>query len=335
MTQTDRKDRGSRVDEFELIRRVTARLPQPGKDVLVGIGDDAAVVQTDAAKLLITTDTMVEGVHFLPSTITNHNLGYKSLAVSISDIAAMGGWPVCATISIAIPANWGADKLTAIYDGLAEASVQFECDLVGGDVVSTAGPMVLTTTVIGKAHSPILRSGAQPGDILFVSGWLGGSKAGLEVLEQASATSPIGQAVLARRHQRPEPRLAIGRIAAEYGVHALNDISDGLASELNELATASGIRCVIDADQIPILPEVKEQARARQVDPLDYALYGGEDYELVGAASRQAFANLLAASSGTRVPVTAIGRCDTGDGVVMRRGDHLEVIAAKGYNHLR
>lgn len=324
------------MDEFGLIQEFVKRLPAPHADVIIGIGDDAAAVRWGHSPLVMTTDTMVEGVHFLPSTITDYNLGYKALAVSVSDIAAMGGIPRYALVSLAISKDWGETRLRTIYDGFAEVTHRFDCHVIGGDVVATDGPLVITTTVFGEAATPIVRSGARPGDVLFVTGWLGGSSAGFEVLQGACAVSPVGQAALAARHQRPEPRVEVGLLCAEIGVHALNDISDGLASELNEVAKASQVRCVIDAAQIPVMPEVKELARARQTKPLDYALYGGEDFELVGAASNRDFARLLASSSGTRVKITKIGQCEVGDGVVMRQPDGLlEVIEAQGYNHFK
>lgn len=307
----------------------------PSADVLTGIGDDAAVVRFHGGKLLVTTDTMVEGIHFLESTITPHNLGYKALAVSISDIAAMGGSPTVATVSIAIPPKWSFDAVGLIYDGFNEIGQQYGCDVVGGDVVAIDGPLVVTTTVLGRAETPVLRSGAAPGDILFVTGSLGGSAAGLEVLLGQARATPVSQAILVNRHQRPQPRVTVGMLAANAGVSALNDISDGLASELHEVAGASSVRCVIEADLIPILPEAKEQGRAMGKSALDYALYGGEDFELVGAAPRHAFARLLASAGSTGVPITAIGRCEEGDGVVMRTAGHLEVIEPRGYNHFK
>ncbi|GEO24564.1 thiamine-monophosphate kinase [Alicyclobacillus acidoterrestris] len=324
------------MDEFGLIAALARRLPKPGADVLLGIGDDAAVVRTGGAPFVVTTDTMVEGVHFLATTLTDYNLGYKSLAVSVSDIAAMGGQPKYAVVSIAIPSGWAPERLERVYDGFREVTERFGCHVIGGDVVSTSGPLVVTTTVIGEAANPIPRSGARPGDILFVTGRLGGSSAGLQVMQEATSVSDISKACLIERHQRPEPRVAIGSLCATAGVHALNDVSDGLASELNEIATASGVRCVIDADKLPVLPEVVELARAVEREPLSYALYGGEDYELVGAASNRAFAVLLAGASALNVPVTRIGRVDEGDGVVMRRSDgQMEVLDSKGYNHFK
>ncbi|GMA63343.1 thiamine-phosphate kinase [Alicyclobacillus fastidiosus] len=324
------------MDEFGLIAALAKRLPKPGEDVLLGIGDDAAVFRTSTAPFVVTTDTMVEGVHFLPTTITDYNLGYKALAVSVSDVAAMGGRPRFAVVSLAIPAAWDKARLEQVYDGLRENTERFGCDVIGGDVVSTSGPLVITTTVIGEAENPIPRSGAKPGDILFVTGNLGGSSAGLQVMQEVTPASGIAQARLVERHQRPEPRVGIGTLCAKFGVHALNDVSDGLASELHEISAASGVRCVIEADQVPLMPEVKELARGLHRDALDYALYGGEDFELVGAASTRAFASLLATASAMQVPVTRIGRCDAGDGVVMRRPNgHLEVLEPKGYNHFK
>jgi thiamine-monophosphate kinase len=324
------------MDEFGLIKSLTERLPKSPENVLIGIGDDAAAVLPGKLPLVMTTDTMVEGVHFLSETLSDYNLGYKSLAVSVSDVAAMGGRPLYALVTLAIPSNWEADRFKRVYDGFREVTERFGCHVIGGDVVSTSGPMVVTTTVIGEVEQPVRRSGAEPGDIIFVTGRLGGSSAGLEVLRDHVIMSPAGQVALAERHQRPEPRVEFGHMCNRFGAHSLNDISDGLASELNEIAAASHVRMVVEANQIPVMPEVKELARFTQKDPLSYALYGGEDYELVGTASARVFASLLASASGLRLPLTQIGRCEAGDGVVMRQSDgRLEVVQAKGYNHLR
>lgn len=325
------------MDEFALIRKLAQHLPPVPSDVVVGIGDDAAVVKPLAESLVFSTDTMVEGVHFLSTTLTPHNLGYKSLVVSLSDIAAMGGRPLYALVSLAVGAGLAKAQLEEVYAGFREVTERFGCHVVGGDTVRTDGPTVMTTTVIGEVETPILRSGAKPGDILFVTGRLGGSSAGLEVQKHSSvAISPASAAILAQHHQRPVPRIAIGQLCVSAGVHALNDISDGLASELNELAEASHVRCIIDEEAVPVVPEVVEWAKCIARCPVEYALYGGEDYELVGAASRHGYAKLLATAGMLRVPITRIGEVTDGDGVVMRRrSGNLEVLEAKGYNHFQ
>lgn len=324
------------MDEFSLIQKLTSHLPSLPSDVVVGFGDDAAVIPPSQYPLVVSTDAMVEGVHFSRSTITFHNLGYKSLVCSLSDIAAMGGTPKYALVSLAVNDEISVTELEDVYRGLREASERFCCHVIGGDTVRTNGPVVLTTTVFGEVEKPVLRSGAQSGDILFVTGTLGGSSAGLEAQQGTSRISPSSEVALAMCHQHPEPRIGIGQLCAEVGVHALNDISDGLASELNEIAQASGVRCIVDASSLPLRPEVVEWAKSLQKNPIDYALYGGEDYELVGTAPRQTYAKLLTGASMQRIPITKIGEVTSGDGVVLRASTgQLEVLEAKGYNHFR
>lgn len=324
------------MDEFSIIRKMTSHLPSLPSDVMVGFGDDAAVVNPKHLPLVMSTDTMVEGTHFLRSTITFHNLGYKSLAVSLSDVAAMGGTPLYALVSLTVNDDVSVTELEDVYRGFSEATERFGCHVIGGDIVHTDGPTVVTTTVFGECARPILRSGAKAGDILFVTGKLGGSSAGFEAQQGMSHISPSSEVALAMCHQHPEPRIWVGQSCAEVGVHSLNDISDGLASELNEIAQASDVRCVVDESSIPVWPEVVEWAKSLQKNPIDYALYGGEDYELVGSASRQSYAKLLTSANMLRVPIATIGEVTSGDGVVLRtRNGRLEVLEAKGYNHFR
>ncbi|WP_067850567.1 thiamine-phosphate kinase [Alicyclobacillus mali (ex Roth et al. 2021)] len=320
------------MDEFALIRAFVAKLPPPGADVLVPIGDDCAVVE-GGSRLVVTTDAAVEGVHFRRDTMSPPQVGYRAMAAAVSDIAAMGGQPAWITVALAVPPSWPEDDVVAIYDGVAEAAGAFGASVVGGDVVSTQGPLWMSITAVGRVERPITRAGARPGDVLFVTGNLGGSAAGLDILLGRRAGSAISQAVLVERHRRPTPRIAFGREAARLGATALDDISDGLASELNEIAEASGVRLLFEGDRVPIQPEVTEYARAVGKDPLEYALFGGEDYELVGTAPRDVFARLLAVAAVVGTPITAIGRVEEGDGVVMRRDGKLSVVARRGYNH--
>ncbi|SIT05602.1 thiamine-phosphate kinase [Alicyclobacillus vulcanalis] len=320
------------MDEFALIRALAAKLPPPGEDVMVPIGDDCAVVE-GKGRMAITTDAVVEGVHFRRDTLSPPQIGYRAVAAAVSDIAAMGGHPAWITIALAVPGAWPLEDVVALYDGVSEAASSLGASVVGGDVVSTEGPLWMSITAVGKVDRPVTRAGARPGDVLFVTGSLGGSAAGLDILLGRRAGSPVAQAALIARHRRPTPRIAFGREAARLGATALDDISDGLASELNEIAEASGVRLIVEADRIPVQPEVTEYARALGADPLAYALYGGEDYELVGTAPRDVFARLLAVAPIVGTPVAAIGRVEEGDGVVMRRAGRLEVVARKGYNH--
>lgn len=329
-------------DEFSLIRRLTGKLPeqvQRANDVVVGIGDDTAVVKTTSEdEMLLTTDTMVEGVHFRSDTMSMADVGYKCVAASISDIAAMGGVPRHVLVSLACPKQTDAEALDALYEGIGEVCAQYGCAVVGGDMVSTTGPMVITSTVTGSLPkgSAMLRSGAKPGDLVFVTGCVGDSAAGLAVLN-GDTRLPAEEAVsVIQAHQRPRAQITVGQILRRVGASSCNDISDGLASELNEIAVASGVRLRIDAHRIPISPALRSLARDLNTDALDYAWHGGEDYQLVGTASSFAYARAIAQCEALGVRLVQIGRVEPGDGVVATLPDGtLSLVEAKGYNHFR
>lgn len=362
------------LDEFGLIQHLANGLPdavKAGADVRIGIGDDAAVLGGPPGEdWLATTDSMVESVHFTAQTMSWKDVGYKCVAASVSDIAAMGGTPRYVLMSLVLPKPSGTpsslmamssaeagragdteagrtanaeglslENLEALYDGIGECCLLYNCQVVGGNVTSTRGPVVLTSTVLGTVPSgnALLRSGAQPGDLVFVTGPVGGSGAGLRYLSapQTGLSLPADEAALLRTaHQRPTPQVTAGTILREVGASSCDDISDGLASELNEIAKASGVRLRISRERIPVAPEVRNFARIQGVDPLTYAWYGGEDYQLVGTASPFTFARALTRLQALGVPLTQIGRVEVGDGVVAEGdGKGLEVIEAKGYNH--
>ncbi|MCL6626356.1 thiamine-phosphate kinase [Alicyclobacillus shizuokensis] len=359
------------LDEFALIRTLADRLGQAAPGVVTGIGDDAAVLAgVDGDQWLVSTDTLVEGVHFLDATMRPEDVGWKALAVSISDIAAMGGRPRGAVLAVAVPkqGRWPVERLTALYDGVAAVCQTFACPLVGGDTVGTAGPLVLTSTVFGTvpAGGARLRSLAQPGDVVFVTGWVGVSAAGLEVLRRLAglerakagggmspiggtegaepAVGPVGLGGLApdeveylvRAHRRPVPQVLAGEVLRTCGSNALNDISDGLANELNEIAEASQVRLRVRADKLPLHPAAVNAARRFGVPAPDWAWYGGEDFELVGTAPPLAFARALAQLEAQGVKLTQIGRVEAGDGVIVEHPDgRLDILEPRGYNHFR
>lgn len=339
-TGGDRVD--GRVDEFAMVnrlaRRLAHRLRGGAPHVLVGIGDDAAVLAMPSpGNLLVSTDTLVEGVHFTTATMDYPALGHKAVAVSISDIAAMGGTPQSAVLAIAVPNHVSVADLEAMYDGVDAICSQFDCPLVGGNLTATAGPLVITSTVTGTvpAGQAVLRSGAQLGDVVFVTGQVGASAAGLALLQGADRLAADDALWLQASHQRPLPQVVAGQILREAGATSMNDVSDGLASELNELARASGVRLRIDAGRVPIAAAVRNYARRRGVDALQYAWYGGEDYQLVGTASGFAFARALMQCEAAGIALTRIGRVEAGDGVVADVDGRLEVLPAGGFNHFR
>lgn len=325
------------LDEFGLIERLVQRVPSTGRAVVTGVGDDAAVLAVDPGEqVLVSTDAMVDGVHFLTRTMGFVDVGYKAAASTISDIAAMGGEARHLVVALAIPEAARLVDLEALYDGIALACRDHGVSVVGGDVIRTGGPMVVTCTVIGAvpAGQAVLRSGARPGDVVFVTGWVGGSGAGLALLLDGTPVAGDVAAELVACHRRPRAQLLAGAILREAGATSLDDISDGLANELNEISRASGVRLRIQAGRVPVAPAVRDFARQRGEDPLRYAWYGGEDYQLVGTAPPFAFARALARCESSGVKLTQIGRVDAGDGVIAEYEDgRLEVVEPRGFNH--
>lgn len=310
-------------------------------DVSIGIGDDAAAVHwADEEELLLTTDTMVEGVHFLSSTMSGYDIGWKCVIASISDIAAMGGQPRHILLSLALSKDYDLLQLERIYDGIADACRVYDCSVIGGDVVGIAGPIVITSTLTGAVPrgQALRRSGAKPGDVVFVTGNVGGSAAGLAMLKQVHTArlAKDEEAELISYHQHPFAQVTAGQILRTWGASSCNDISDGLASELNEISQASGVRLRIMTSQVPLAPAVRNLARQLQQDVLEFAWYGGEDYQLVGTASPFAFARALAECESVGIQLRQIGRVEIGDGVVAVHSDgRLDLLNAQGFNHFR
>ena len=314
------------MNEFDLIRRLSARLPDPPEEVVVPIGDDCAVLRFgDGALWVAAADMLVSGRHF-KQWATPEDVGYKAVAANVSDVAAMGGVPRF------VLASGGADDAETTMrcmDGVLEACEEFGAYPLGGDTTGAAA-LILDVSILGQlAHAPVLRSGARPGDLLAVTGELGASVAGLLALESGDIADPERPAErLARKHLRPEPRLAAGRAAARLGVHAMIDLSDGLASDMRHLCERSGVGCRVDLDLLPIAGDTREYLGSSGRDPELLAATGGEDYELLVAAPQEVIEALAAESE---VPVTVIGEL-RGEGVVFLRGGE-PVQGLSGWDH--
>lgn len=328
------------VDEFALIRRLTggrtgAEGPR-GERVVVGIGDDAAVVAPTPGKhMVLTVDAMVEIVDFLPWTMDDESIGWKAMAQNVSDLAAMGAEPRYALVALAAPKSFPPERLTRLYSGLYACADAYGVAVVGGDMSTSPERVSVTITAVGEVEPgrALLRSGARPGDAVFVTGPLGLSAAGLDWLLRreppAAAWAPLVAA-----HQRPRPRPEAGRALIGLA-NALNDVSDGLASEAGEIAEASGARIVLDAAAIPVAPSLAAYAAFAGRDPLDFILSGGEDYELVGTAAPERAEELLAALRAAGAEPAIIGCVEAGEpGAALRRPDGIvEPLGKRGYNH--
>lgn len=297
----------SELGEFGLIDLLagTVNSAARGKTrLIIGIGDDAAAWQADASIQLATVDSLVQDVHFSLDTTSWKELGWKALAVNLSDIAAMGGVPHYALVSLALPGSTAVEDVVALYRGMTGLAAEFGVALVGGDTTS-APIVVLTITVLGSALSreqPVLtRSGAEPGDQIAVTGYLGAAAAGLEVLGGGVQLDIEGAAKLKRAFLHPYPRLAEGQVLVGCGVKTAIDISDGLVSDLGHICRLSGVGARLKVDRVPVEPVVKANFGNKS---LELALTGGEDYELLFTAGAPVMDRVKTALS---VPVTVIG----------------------------
>lgn len=322
-------------DEFHFIRKITPQQTKQSK-LIVGIGDDAALYRgSENVDQVVCMDTMVENVHFTRKTMKPFDIGYKVLASNISDIAAMGGRPLFYLVSIAISKSWNEKELLEIYEGMKTIATQFEIDLIGGDTVSISENLVITVTIIGEVPKgkKLLRSNARAGDIVFVTGTIGDSGAGLEILLQNKMISN-DEEYLISRHQRPSPRIDMASIFIEHATRiSLNDISDGLASELHEIAEASHVTIIIDEDKLPISHELQHYANEQA---LQFALYGGEDFELVGTASYEDWIKVKEVCDKQHLTITEIGKVVSGNSsVYLTSHEETVEIAKKGFNHFR
>lgn len=329
------------IGEFGLIERLkTGAIIAPQK-VVMGIGDDAAVLKVEPGFLtLASTDMLVEDIHFTLATATAREIGYKALAVNVSDIAAMGGIPEQAMVSLGLRPDQTVDFVDELYAGLRECSQRFKVNIIGGDTVSSPKAMVINLAILGQVEESLClyRKGAQPGDVLLVTGDLGGSAAGLDTLLSPYIASPELIAWARERHFRPVPRVAEIRAALPVGgITAADDISDGLAAEILAISQASKVGIILEAEAIPIAPPTRELATIYEKKPLDYALYGGEDFELLLTCRKErvdAVRSAITSVCGT--PVTPIGTVvPEEEGITIIVDGKRLPLKPGGYNHFR
>lgn len=324
-------------NEFDWIKSIAPK-KQYHPSLKVGIGDDAAVYSVDQAfEQVVAVDTMVEGIHFKKETMPIKSIGYKALAINLSDLAAMGAIPLYYLVSIAVPKQgWTEEERTELYRGMNDLAAYWKVDLIGGDTVSTEDSLVITVTAIGQVerNRHLLRSNAKKGDILFVTGEIGLSSYGLERLLQQGLAAAEDQSLtdFLKAHQEPEPQLQSGRLLSLFGERiSLNDISDGIAHEVKEIAEASNVNVLIDWGQLPIRKEFLKYSLERQED---WALYGGEDFQLVGTTSRNSWKNLQTLFHEHNLALYQIGEVEQGTGAVfLNREGKRSLIEKSGYQH--
>ncbi|AKG54111.1 thiamine-monophosphate kinase [Dehalogenimonas sp. WBC-2] len=312
-----------KLSEFDLIDRITDEInrvkPGDWSSFVSGIGDDAAVIKSNVKFQLATTDSLNEGVHFQRKYLDWQALGWKALAVNLSDIAAMGGAPHYALVSLGLPEETQPEDVVRLYQGMLELAEQSGTVIAGGNI-SRASQLGVHVTVIGRAESKskvLLRSKARNGDLIAVTGRLGAAAAGLAALDGSLKPGEFDTAELTDAFWRPQPRLDVGRLLLKNGIKCAIDISDGLLADLGHVLNASNIGARIEAARIPIHPSV---AAVAGTDALQLALNGGEDYELLFTGK---YENIERVIGGACCPVTVIGEICRGKG-------KLELLDAEG-----
>ena len=279
------------------------------QQLLIGIGDDAAAWNNDVSIQLATTDSFIQDVHFSLGMASWEDLGWKALAANLSDIAAMGGVPRYALVSLMLPANTEVDDVIALYKGMIDLAQQSGVAIIGGDT-SSAPLVAISITVLGSTTNRdrgiLTRSAAKPGEQVAVTGELGAAAAGLEMLTKQLQFDPEATTCFKKAYLRPYPRLAEGQLLVEHGVRTAIDISDGLISDLNHICKSSQVSARIATNRVPIQPMVKANFGDKS---LELALSGGEDYELLFSGSAEVIDKVKRAAS---CPITVIGEITTG-----------------------
>jgi thiamine-monophosphate kinase len=330
------------VGELSLIKQIRQQFKKRPRGVIVGIGDDAAVIKPTNKNLLVTTDTMAEGVHFDLSFITPYQLGFKVVSVNVSDIYAMGGKPAYILLNIAMHKNTGKDFFDEFFDGVHGAMKLYNVTLIGGDLSSSKTGITVSATLIGYAKRYITRSGAKIGDKIYVTGNLGDSACGLELLKRIKKPIPIvfpptlpspsrGEGLgggglswnsaepLLRRHLLPEARDPKRFV---QNATSMIDLSDGLLIDLSRLCDESKVGAKIHLENIPISSELRRIASNLGASPIKLALSGGEDYEL-----------LFTAPSGKKVKAIHIGEITEKERVIVNASGDEKKFPPEGYQH--
>ncbi len=328
----------SELGEFGLIDRL-AKIASSAEDkriaswqeLIIGIGDDAAAWQGNTTTQLATVDSFIQDVHFSLGSASWEDLGWKALAVNLSDIAAMGGIPKYALVSLALPDHTNVDDVVSLYQGMVELAQQSRLAVVGGDI-SRAPLVVITITILGNTrnHDLLTRSAAKPGEQIAVTGYLGAAAAGLEMLTQQLQFDNEATHSLRNAFLHPYPRVAEGQLLVEQGVKTAIDISDGLIADLTHICEQSQVGAQVEVDRVPIHPVAEASFGVKS---LELALSGGEDYELLFTASTETINKVETAVS---CPITVIGEI-TADNIgtvtlVDRQGNPVN-LGKKGWEH--
>lgn len=319
------------MGEFDLIGSFAELLEPRGERLIRGPGDDASVVR--ARGFAVTSiDAVTEGTHFRLDTHSPADVGHKALATALSDLAAMGAEAGEAHVALALPHGFDTPSARSLVAAMEALAARHGVSIAGGDVIGS-DCLTVTVSVTGwadDANALVGRDGAREGEDVWVTGELGGSAAGLLLLDGAPSVPEADH--LIARHRRPEPRLAAGAALAHAGASAMIDLSDGLAADARHVASRSGCKLDLDLDRLPLAPGVEAVAAAAGLDPLELAAGSGDDYELLVTAPDGARAEIQRAAKETDVPLTRLGRAEAGTGVVLRTAGR-PTIELRGYEH--
>lgn len=330
-----RRVSSSEADLVRQIQRVADLKGRASPQIPLSIGDDAAALRNRRGMLtLLSVDALVEGVHFNLSYFTPEDLGWKALAVNLSDIAAMGGTPRCFAASIAIPKAQNQQFVRRLYLGMMKLAARFKVALVGGDTCASPQGVFVDIAIVGevKPMDLVKRSGARAGDALFVTGRLGGSAMGLELLTSRRPRTRF-HLDLVRRHFRPVPRCEVGGfLAHRHLASAMIDLSDGLSTDLHRLCEASHVGAIVDVAAIPIASETVKKVLSLKKAPLDYAINGGEDYELLFTVPSRLKRKIPRSVEGTLLNEIGVITEEAGKCWLRDQG-HLEKLCPGGFDH--
>ncbi len=333
------------LGEFGLIERLTGDLAIRQETTLKGVGDDAAVISCGKEALVVTTDLLLEGIHFNLMYMPLVHLGYKSVVVNLSDVCAMNAVPRQITVSLAISAKITLEMVDEIYKGIRQACDKYNVDLVGGDTTTSLTGLVISITALGTAlpGELVYRSGAQPHDLLCVTGDLGAAYMGLQLLERENEVFKVnpqmqpkleGYDYILKRQLRPEARTDLAGIMKEAGIKptSMIDISDGLSSEIHHICKASGTGCRLYEDKIPFDRQTRDMALEFNINPLVAALNGGEDYELLFTIPVGEYEKVR-----NDPDLTILGHMTpaTEGCMLVTTGGSLIPLTARGFNHLK
>lgn len=328
--------------EFNLVARLRAICAATtSPDTIIGIGDDTAVLRLDDREVLLATcDIQIEGTHFRFDTISPYQLGRRAIAVNLSDIAAMGGHPTHAFVSLALPSDFPVADFDALFEGMRDMMAAHGASIDGGNLAASGDHLMIDVFLLGRAEKSALRTraGAHPGDGIYITGSVGASSAGLAVLTKYGSAHPALFRDLVRAHLEPEPRVAAGIALAQSGaVTAMIDISDGLAADLGHVCNSSNAGAEIEYDLIPHRPEIDTVARELNREPAGYVLYGGEDYELLFTVSPEREADIAGLSATIGLPMTRIGRItgERGRISVLEKNGSAKPLTGTGWDHFR